>query len=82
MTPHWVIVFVAFMDGTPVNSKFFGPIATEAECNKNRAELVEMVQGQGADLWAECREVKLEPRKDKAKDKDGKPLFLKPERNS
>jgi hypothetical protein len=82
--PHWIIVVVAFSGGDPLNSKLFGPIESEAACKEKLAELVEAVHASDLDLWAECREVKLLPRKAKPKPQglDGKPLNLKPERNS
>jgi hypothetical protein len=64
----WVLVALFMLDGVPQDSGMLGA-KTEDDCNKAKAVSIAFGHSQGFDVWAECREVKLEPRKEKPKPK-------------
>jgi hypothetical protein len=69
MTPHWVVVAIAFMGPAPVDSKFIGPIENEEKCEEKRKEIVSNVQGMGFGVFAKCMFVTAEYPKEPEKPK-------------
>jgi hypothetical protein len=56
------LIVVMFMDGKILDYNVgFG--GDEAKCQSVKAEIAEAAKAKGADVWAECFEVKHQPKK-------------------